>query len=755
MKKKWFCFSNLIFLFFIGCNPVPTMNNTNIYETTKALPTFTPLPSLTITPAFTPSINPTATSISTPRPTSLIPSTQGIITHDNVNQIKLLATWGKGSIQSTEWLASGSLLVVQTVNGVYVHNSEDWSQTNGWPGGKALAISNDGSTIAIGFGEGRVIIWKVGTTKQIEINQGDDNEVNNVRNLPDAIALSNDGMILAVADQESSIQLWNTVTESSLSSYEPNSFLNGNIPPRILEMCFSPDGALLAIVDEHRNITIFNVERGKNPSQIYITGSVKLNKSGYFSNKPFSPDSSKLVTIQDMEVVVWDTNTGKLIYRRPFIYGINQASFSDDGQYIVINDYIEIIRAKDGLQVPLGTISQNINEAIPDLSSLESTDYFPGIISGIGIDANEHVFAWGINKTGDQESPLWWRINGHQIISPNWSHCENLNIGFNFGVRAISPDCSMEAIARGGLLSLYRTSDHSVLQNLYAHTQEISTVVFSNGGKYFASGIKSAGGTLSDAEVFLWRTDPTSVIWKIKPGKGGVNSIAFSPDETMLAIASDHIRLYRFSDQQETGSILDYATALAISPDNLLLAVAKPGELIFTVYSLIDLAPIYSLVDSEYLASFYKTKGMPNLLIPDFTQVYSTSLSFTSDGKGLLAGLSDGTVRYYGLRGNNYFDISPTISPVSLTIYPAKEVECGQEITVSWSNAPIGRIRKIVYKNGQEIENMEFMTGSSGRSSMKFYELGNYTLKLFVNDKEVANSSITISLCNHGVSGPF
>jgi WD40 repeat protein len=293
--------------------------------------------------------------------------------------------------------------------------------------------------------------------------------------------------------------------------------------------------------------------------------------------------------------------------------------------------------------MPLDTITHPPIKPIPDLSPLETTDFFPGNITGVGIAGKDSLVAWGINKIKDAASIRWWDIQNHKILPPDWSHCVDVHSGFDFGLLSISPDCSLEAVANGRLFYLYQTSDHTLLHNLFSHTQDISTVTFASDGKYFASG----AGILT-GEVVLWRTNPTAGIWKFSPENGGVFSLAFSPDGTLMAVGSSaHVYLYNILQQRLIKVIPGWVEALAFSPDNKLLAVACNyyWKNFIEVISMENLTykPLQGNMFLSPLGDF-----IPNPWT-DIYQIGTTSLSFTPNSSGLLAGLSDGTVQFWGL----------------------------------------------------------------------------------------------------------
>jgi WD40 repeat protein len=620
------------FLLLAGCGTGSAANPTPTEPAAVNTPTMAPTPTSSNTQTATRTASPTNTATATPTSTPVIPAMGGVITAENASKVELMETWGKGRITSTEWLLNETLLVVQTVSGVYLYNPGNWTEQVGWPGADAHAVSKNGKTLGIGFGKGKVIIWDAETRTSIEIDQGFDKEsaqkwrqdyrvaeeLNGTIFFPDTLALTDDGGILAIAGWDARIGLWNA-KDGSLVGYMASS----SYPPST-GAAFSANAKRLVTSDVWGNTVVWDVA---NQKALKI-----LKNAGSFSGSPFSPDASRLVTFtgayMGTAILIWDSASGALLSRWvSSIQGVWEVSFSEDGKYIIINDYEQIIQVSNGQQVPLNTVPKPEEKPLPDVSPLTSTEFLNGEITGVAQGKDGFPLAWGVQSEGEGAVSLWWwRIVPKQITAPDWSHCENIGVGFSFGTTAVSPDCTMTAEAVGNIFNLYRTADHSILHNLAAHTQNISVVVFSPDGKYFASGTSTSNG-FSENELVLWRTDQTVGLWKINSGISSLSAIAFSADDTALAAASDKIRLWRISDHLLLGVLPQSSLALAFSPDGKILAVANFDNSI----------------------SFISVKPLRVLTVLRGTWDMVTALSFTPDGAGLLGGSYEGTVQLWGI----------------------------------------------------------------------------------------------------------
>jgi WD40 repeat protein len=613
----------LWFLLLAGCGTGSEATPTQTETVAVNSPTIFPTPTSTSAPTATPT--PTPTNTTTPTLTPVIPANGGIITEENASKLELMETWGKGKISRMEWLLDGTLLVVQTEYGVYVYDPSNWAEQASWPGADALDVSKNGKTLGIGFGKGSVIIWDAETKISKEINQGYDRksaqkwsndyqvkeELNGTIFLPDVLALTDDGVLLAIAGRDARIGFWDTRYSSLLG------YMTSAASPPSVGAEFSANARRLVTGDNRGNMVVWDVVNQK---------ALKLlSNAGSFSGSPFSPDASRLVTFMGSAILIWDSTSGALLSRwATNLDWVSDAFYSEDGNYVIINDYQQIRRVSDGWQVPLNTIPKPEEKPLPDPSPLTSTEFVNGGITGVALGKDDFPLAWGVTWEGAEAGSLWWwRIVSKQITIPDWSHCEDIGVGFSFGTKAISPDCTMTAEAVGNIFNLYRTADHSILHNLAAHTQDISVVVFSPGGKYFASGTSAR----YDNELILWRVDRTVGLWKMNSGISSITAIAFSADETMLAVASEKLRLWRTTDHLLLGVLMQSSLALAFSPDGKILAVANFDTSI-------------SLISVKHLSVFAVLRGSWNRV---------TALAFTPDGTGLLGGTYDGTVRLWGI----------------------------------------------------------------------------------------------------------
>ena len=95
-----------------------------------------------------------------------------VITPENVANIQLLATWGKGIPWSTIRIADPdpapiqfaddrNIIVVQTFLGVFLYNKDSGKQINSIYGPTISQVSDDGKLLATGHADGSVKVWNI------------------------------------------------------------------------------------------------------------------------------------------------------------------------------------------------------------------------------------------------------------------------------------------------------------------------------------------------------------------------------------------------------------------------------------------------------------------------------------------------------------------------------------------------------------------------------------------------------------------
>jgi WD40 repeat protein len=205
---------------------------------------------------------------------------------------------------------------------------------------------------------------------------------------------------------------------------------------------------------------------------------------------------------------------------------------------------------------------------------------------------------------------------------------------------AFSPDGRLVATADHNNVILYDAADGRQVQVL-PHPQRnprVVRLVFAPDGKSLAIG---RGGWRDPGLVEVWdlATGTQRAAWRSHAQ--GINALAFSPDGKLLASASTDmtVALWNMETMQEESKILNVSglvpLALAFSPDGKTLSVGtgprdfrvrRPGEI-----------QLWE-VETRMLRGSLRGHGRA-----------VTSLAYSADGRTLVSGSADTTVRFWDL----------------------------------------------------------------------------------------------------------
>jgi eukaryotic-like serine/threonine-protein kinase len=391
----------------------------------------------------------------------------------------------------------------------------------------ALEFSPDGKTLASngGIGGADIMLWEVGSGKQIGVLQGHRARLN-------AFAFWPDGKTLASAGTDQTIRLWDLTTGKELD------VLRGH-RQEVWRLALLADGKTLVSGCKDGSVCFWDASAiHHKPQDLTVRRTV--------STWCFTPDGQSVLTLDPQgRVGRWfgpDFQQEQTILETgvtPIGDGAYHC-FSGDGRLLAVGSASNVIKVWDVARRALRCQFTNVTNRVAAKAILKGADKL------LCLSVNENV----ISEVDLNAGTLTWSSR-----VPAW-----------FSALAVSPDermCAMLGYGRDvtlkDLLSGKEQSrDFDIVENCSA--------TFSSDGKLFA-----VGSHWGDARV--WDTQA----WKQRATLGGflkgVHSVAFSPDNRRLAASSGGKEAVKVWDVDSWEEVLtleaegSHFRAMTFSPD--------------------------------------------------------------------------------------------------------------------------------------------------------------------------------------------
>jgi WD40 repeat protein len=476
-----------------------------------------------------------------------------------------------------------------------------------------------------------------------------------------SVAFSPDGRRLASASEDSTVKLWDAATGQEVRS------LKGHTR-QVTSVAFSPDGRRLASASGFE-VKLWDAATGQE------IRSLQGHTSDVFS-VAFSPDGRRLASASGFEVKVWDAATGQEIRSlKGHTRQVTSVAFSPDGRRLA---------SASGFEVKVWDAATG-----QEIRSLKGHTMQ---VDGVAFSPDGHRLA---SASGNRVK-VWDIATGQKTLTLE---------GHTDGIHCVAFSSYGQQLAHGswdGTVEMWDANTGQEIRTLKGHTDSVISVAFSPDGSRLASAsrdgmvkvwdIPISGLILvtdvteddgqRDKTVKLWDTPIGQEALTLRGHTRSVKSVAFSPDGTRLASASEDqtVKVWDATAGRVIRTLKGHprpVTSVAFSSDGRRLASAggessEPSEV--------------KLWDATTGQEVHTLKGHPRQV---------TSVVFSPDGQRLASASEDQTVKVWdaktGVETLTLEGHTDCIMSVAFSADGTRIASAGEDRTVRIWDAETGR----------------------------------------------------------------
>ncbi|MGI8837561.1 MAG: caspase family protein [Pyrinomonadaceae bacterium] len=494
----------------------------------------------------------------------------------------------------------------------------------------SVAFSPDDKMLASGSADNTIKIWDVAAGREKQTLSGHTLFVSSV-------AFSPDGKLLASGSGDQSVKLWDLATGRELRTFAAGPAAFAGLP---VNVAFSRDGKTVATgaqlvklwdVRSGNEIRSIKVTESNSPMErplafrydgsVLVTGGggIKLwdvatgralrTLPGDARALSLSPDQQTLAGADGTEIKLWNIATGQELQTLPGSkLGVDSVAFSADGKLLAAGNSDNTVALWDSakgkeVRVLKGHVAAVATVAVSGDDKVLASALEAGVA---GIRRNDTIKIWD-PVTGQLVRSLTGRNSGQSIgLSED-------------GTRLVSGSF-------GSTVSVWNVAQSEAQRTINVPRESRfvpDRVALSSNGKLIAGGGR-------DNEIKLWDAGTGRELFTLTGHRKSIRDLAFSPDNKLLASASQDadIKVWSVATGQELKTLTAHSEgviALAISSDGKKLASGSQDRSIL----------IWD-IESEEADAIYTGH-----------QEWVNTVAFSPDGKKLASGSVDGEIRIW------------------------------------------------------------------------------------------------------------
>jgi len=467
-------------------------------------------------------------------------SERTVITPQTARQVTELIRLGRGTTEHVAVSPDGETIAVASTVGVWVYQASALDTPLEPPLldthniAKALAFSPDGSLLAVTT-EDEVQFWDAASLERVAANE--------LERVSEAFAFSPDGSLLAFNLGYNGILLWNIADQSAQGQISAN--MQGNA-----SVVFSPDGALIAGATSDYKVHLWQTADFSEVAAL-------SGHTGYVYDLAFNADGSLLASASyDKTVRLWDAASGSEV-------GVLAG---DDAQ--PLNQAYSVAFSPSGLLA-----SGHANGALA-LWNVGETSLQSVITGGAGdlVDVAFSPDGAQIVTASTQNRVQAWDVTSGLEIARTVGHTNYIPAA------VFSPDSAVLAIADWDENAwLWETANRQqlnfapVVSNVTHNVIKIDNLL-----AYAPDG--SLLATTDAFDIILLDAASGREVRRLDDCNGMMVSFAFSPDSTLLAVASsDGLCLFDVGtgDLSAAFTSNDWLNSVVFSPDQTMIATTS------------------------------------------------------------------------------------------------------------------------------------------------------------------------------------